>query len=386
MLTKENSTSYLKDLTAFETIWHHVPELQNWSSSSWWFFLFMPKQEEGFGPKQMMFTYASRVGKGIRVSTDPSRANDNWQPGIKLPRKVTNGIDKFWTTVVGWINDGNQVHEEIVHEPALATLNAEGYLEAWTKEGYGARIESYPEKKHGIKGYFKGRNGSADFIIWSEKEDLIHAPRVSDIRTKFGGTHLVAWPKFRFKGTFMSPSGTEELEGIGYFQRVCMNIPMFPWKWIYTVFEDGSVFSSFGPYIGLQILRRNNWWFPSFIESATKNIFNTGYFYNNKTGETTQFQKISVNAFVNSSPNPVFTVSAKNKKGDFIEFLAKSHGRAQFLLDKSILGGIWHSRLNYNEFMFKVEGLKGSINNQPVTKETFGQGWGNHEYTWNFSL
>ncbi len=335
----------------------------------------------------MMFTFASRVGKGIRVSTDPKKAGDNWQPGIKHPRKVVDGIDKFWTTVVGWINDGTQVHEEIVHEPALAILDATGSLEAWSDDGYGARIEREPNLPNGIKGIFKGRKGKADFVIWSEKEnDPIYAPRVEDIRTKFGGTHLVAWPKFNFKGEFSSPSGTEILEGVGYFQRVCMNIPMFPWKWIYTVFEDGSIFSSFGPYLGLQIFRRNNWWLPPSLESATKNIFNSGYFFDNQTGEMTKFHKISVRAFVKEKPFPRFTVKAKNKQGEYIQFLAEAHGRAQFLLDKSILGGIWHSRHNYNEFMFKVRNLKGVVKGKEISKKTVGQGWGNHEYTWNFSL
>ncbi len=335
----------------------------------------------------MMFTFASRVGRSIRVSSHPSKAKNNWQPGVQLPRKVVNGIDKFWTTVVGWINDGKEVHEEIVHQPALATLDAKGSLEAWSKEGFGARIEAHPNLPDGIKGHFKGKRGSAEFVVWSEKQhDPVHAPRVADIRTKFGGTHLVAWPKFNFKGEFSSPSGKEVLEGVGYFQRVCMNIPMFPWKWIYTVFEDGSIFSSFGPYVGLQILRRNNWWFPKSLESATKNIFNTGYFYDNQTGEMTSFQKISVRAFVGEKPFPKFTVQAKNKAGDHINFVANAHGRAQFLLDKSILGGIWHSRHNYNEFMFKVTHLKGKVGNKIISRGTVGQGWGNHEYTWNFSL
>ncbi len=382
----KKDTSYLKSLSPFETIWYHVPELQNWSSSSWWFFLLFPKQKEGYGPKQMMFTFASRVGKEIRVSTSPSRALNNWQPGIPLPRSVKNGTDEFWTTVVGWINDGHQVHEEIVHQPARAVLKNSGSLKAWAKNGFGGEIKINPELTYGIDAHFKGKKGEAKFTVWKVDNEPMTEPHVSDIRTKFGGTHLVAWRKFNFKGTFASPSGTEELEGIGYFQRVCMNIPMFPWKWIFTYFEDGSIFSLFGPYLGLQMFRRGNKWLPPFLERVTSSFAIPGYFYDAKTQKITSFPKSRIQAFVDRGKYPIFTVKAWNNEGDNISFIANAYGHAQFLLDRRILKRMWISRLNYNEFMYKVEKLSGKIGGRVISKQTVGQGWGNHEYTWGFSL
>ncbi len=333
----------------------------------------------------MMFTFASRVGNEIRVSPSVDQARDNWQKGVHLPRKEINGIDRFWTTVVGWIHDGKQVHDAIVHQPALATLSRQGSLEAW-QDGYGATIQRNFERNNGIDAHFKGKRGHAEFTVWSDSDNINEQPVFSDIQTKFGGTNLVAWRQLHFEGEFSSPSGTEKLEGLGYFQRVCMNIPMFPWKWFYTVFEDGSIYSSFGPYLGFQMFRRGDKFLPRTFERVTSHLGTTSYFYDAQTGEIENFERYRLQAFPRKGTFPWFTVEAWNRKGNFIKFIANAHGHAQFLLDRRVVKRLWISRFNYNEFMFKVEKLQGKIGQKTLNKQTLGQGWGNHEYTWGFSL
>ena len=75
-----------------------MPEMQNRNSSSWWFYLMFPKTDEGYGPRQLMYAIATRVGERIRV-------NDIWLPGMDLKRPIVDGVDKFYSMNVGWYGD-----------------------------------------------------------------------------------------------------------------------------------------------------------------------------------------------------------------------------------------------------------------------------------------
>ena len=69
----------------FDLIWSQMPEMQHRTSSSWWFFLLCPKEESGYGPRQLMFSIATRAGKQIRI-------NGSWLPGLDLNRQIENGV------------------------------------------------------------------------------------------------------------------------------------------------------------------------------------------------------------------------------------------------------------------------------------------------------
>src|SRR5690554_6745639 len=89
------SGSWIKYRRAFDLIWTQMPERQKRTSSSWWFFLLFPRDEEGYGRRQLMFTIASRVGRQICI-------NDVELPGIDLKRQVEDGLDRFHAMAVGW--------------------------------------------------------------------------------------------------------------------------------------------------------------------------------------------------------------------------------------------------------------------------------------------
>lgn len=387
---------------AFRQIWTQRQELQNWSSSSWWFFVLLPKQEDGYGPKQMMFTFASRSGELIKV-------NQTWQPGFEKNRQ-TSPIDQFMTTVVGWINDGTEVHEEIVHQPALATLDGQR-LHAWVMQEdgtrYGAEIQATCEFE--IQAHFNGPKGYAKFKVWSHPEDYISLPKISDIRGpahgRLGGTHLVAWRKLNFKGEFKHPNGLEELEGVGYFQRVCMNVPMFPWKWVWVVFDDQyfededykekhpnqiSMFSCFVPYFGLQNFRRSDSFFSPWLERMVKPIIPTAYFNFADSDDEIVFDTVEViilddNGTIDRK-KPKLYIHAQSENGDYLKMIIQAHAHAQFLLDRRVIARIWQTMYNYNEFPIKVLKMRGKIGDRVLSKGTLGQGWGNLEYTWGMSL
>ena len=376
-------TSYINKMRPYEQIWQHIQELQNWSSSSWWFFVLLPKRGDGYGPGQYMFTFASRAGEIYAV-------NRVWQKGMDVHRPVSHTVDRFMTTAVGWINHGNEVHEEIVLQPVEATLDANGSLRAWAEqengEIHGGEIISRDDDHHTTDVFFKGKRGHAKFTAWAESEWEYDRPSISDVRSKMGGVHLVAWRKLNFKGEFKSPEKTEQVEGVGYFQRVCMNVPMFPWFWNYTIFEDGSLFSAFQPYVGLQLFRKGTWYFKNKTERAFVVPMSSSYFADHKSKETIVFNHTQVKPIIGKGEHPWFEVRSKNDKGDYIQILFSSYGHAQFLLDRRMILALLESRFNYNEFMIKVERIEGRINGSPLPKAQIGQGWGNMEYTWGISL
>jgi hypothetical protein len=372
---------------AFKDIWRHHPELQNWSSSSWWFFLLLPKQEQGYGPKQMMFTFASRVGELIKV-------NQTWQKGIDPDRKLGK-TEEFMTTVVGWVNDGKNGCEHVVDQAALAKLSyANQSLQAWSEDdngfSYGGGIKAINSSSFEIEAHFKGRKGEGRFNIWSAGDSEIDTPQIFDFRGpvqgKLGGTQLVAWRRFEFSGEFTSPSGTEEHSGIGYFQRVLMNVPMFPWKWAFMVFENGSTFSAFIPYFGLQLLRRGDKFFKQVLERMVLPIAPGAYFYDTESGVSTIFDTSTILPVFNESEYPNFLLECKSKNGDFIRMKLESHSHAQFLLDRRIVKFLYQSAFNYNEYLYKVTKIQGSIDGVPFNKSKYGQAWGNMEYTWGMSI
>lgn len=372
----------------FKEIWRQHPEWQNWSSSSWWFFLFLPKQENGYGPKQMMFAFASRKGEKVRF-------DHKWHKGLDSERDLGEK-EQYMTTISGWINDGKKVHDRVILETIEATLSyKEQFLEAWEekKDGskYGARIERSKNTDHkfGIDGEIIGERGGAKFSIWNSGNDNLENPQIVTMAPKnwkFGGVQYIPWRRFAFQGEFTSPDGTEQLEGIGYFQRVLMNIPMFPWSWCYIVFEDGSIYSSFMINLGLHNLNRKKGHYRQSIERFKYHVKPRSFYYNPNTGKTFHFDKSKTIPIMHEEGNPDFFIEAKMENGDFLRLKLLSHGHTQFSIDRKILKELMTSKYVYNEYMVKVSKVIGKLDGKKFNTQIHGQGWGNIEYTHGMSL
>ena len=369
----------------FNLKWSQMPERQRRTSSSWWFFLLFPKDGEGYGPRQLMFTIASRVGQQIRIS-------DVWLPGIDLKRQIEDGNDSFHAIAVGWYCDGKQVYEDIVKETAEATLSRAGFIQCWAEHEDGPRgLEFCASSNHslGLAARIKGEKAEARFEAWGDLNSRSSAPHEAvDIDTFLGGTHFIAWRRMHFKGEFDLPvTGRETLEGICYFQRVCLNVPTFPWKWIWVLFPDGSLFSAFVPYIGLQLLRKGYTFFRSnVLEQATLPILPAGFWHGPGPSEEVLFNKASITPVLGEGPHPTFNITASNKQGDTLNFLAVPYGHTRYYVDRPLLGGRLASHWNYNEYMVRLERLDGCIQGKPISAGTTGQGFGSLEYTWGLGL
>jgi len=380
-----DKTSPAEQKRVFDLIWSQMPHMQNRMSSSWWFFLLFPKGEEGYGPKQIMYSIVSRAGDSIRV-------NGVQLPGINIKRPISDGSDIFDVMNVGWYCDGEQVYEDLVKQPAVATLSSAGSIQAWTKQPngdqHGSEIRVSASDPLALEAHFKGVNGEARFTTWGDLHTVDTSPDESlNIDTPVGGTHFIAWRLINFKGEFSSPAGSEQLEGLGYFQRVCLNVPTFPWKWIWALFEDGTLFSSYVPYIGPQLFRKGYRFFGSeWLERRTISIAPNAFIDFAGASDRLLFDKARITPIFGDGPHPNFAVHAQFKNGDFIRFRADSYGHARQYLDRPVLNKRVNTHWSYNEYMFRMRELSGRIGDKIINKQTMGNGFGSLEYAWGMGL
>ena len=366
--------------TVFNRIWRQYPDQQNQFSSSWWWFILFPEGEEGYGPQQLMFSIAARAGDRVRV-------NDIPMTGFDPDREIEDGVDTFKAISVGWYGDDEQVHEGLINQPATAKLSQDGSIEAWadTDDGRrGSEIRASTDRELGLEAEFVGENGSADFRAWGELENRVDSPvqSVDDF-----STDLVAWRRMQFEGEFDLPGGTKQLEGLCYFQRVCLDVPLFPWKWVWAVFPDGTAFSAFVPFVGPQLFRRGYRFFDSTrLERATVPIRHSGL-WDSATGEKViSFDSATVEPVFDGSEHPQFEVTVSDDAGNRVGFRAASYGHARNYIERPLLGGRFDSHWSYNEYLFRTENLRGRIDGEPLSDATMGQGFGTLEYACGLSL
>lgn len=366
----------------FDQIWWQIPERQNRASSSWWFFILFPKGNEGYGPKQLMFSIASRVGEHICF-------NGDWMPGMDLHRSIEDGIDEFNAVSFGWYGDEEQVQEDIVKQHANATLSREEQrLTAWSEQDDGTRrgseITSSTDHSLGLDAHFIGDDGEARFEVWGDRESPMTAPRAD---TFIGGTQNLAWPRMRFKGDFDLPGGRQTLEGLGYFQRVRLNLPLFPWKWFCMFFPDGTALTVFVPYLGPQLFRNGHRFFQSGkLERATISLRQAGQWEWGDSGKQTLFDTARVEPVLDSGSHPRFAVHVRNKQDDFVKFVATPYNHVRNYIDHPFLHGLAKSHYTHNEYLFRTEKLEGRVGGRKVTEKMMGRGFGNLEYTWGLGL
>jgi hypothetical protein len=367
-----------------DLIWTQLPERQNRNASSWWFFLLFPEQEAGYGPKQMMFTLASRAGDSICV-------NGVWQPGLDLKRPIGAEEERFNTLAFGWIHDGERMHEGIVYQPVTATLSKKGYVGGWAsgdgRKRYGGEIRPGDAGPFSLEARFEGEKGYGRFTVWGDERAPTTSPiEAIDLATPLGGANMIAWRRLSFRGEFCSPAGVEQLQGIGYFQRVSLNAPGFPWKWIWAAFADQSIFTGFVPYAGLQLFRKGDWFFSNFLETKTVGILPGAFFVWGDSLEIVHFNRVRVTPHIQRGRYPEFAVECRSPANDFIRYRIEPYGHAQLKLERRLLKGLWTSSFNYNEYMFRVKDLSGVIGGRDLIEANLGNGFGNIEYTWGLGL
>ena len=209
----------------FDRIWWQWPERQNRSSSSWWFFILFPADEDGYGPRQLMFVILSRMSERIRV-------NDVVMPGMDIDRPIEDGVDRFNALSLGWYADGREVHHPIVCLPATTTLSREGLIVGWADQDgarRGGEIRASADRSLGLDAQFVGDGGAARFEAWGELDCPVTSPAQEiDVDTVAGNIHLVSWRRLQFEGQFELPGGRERLRGLATSSGSVSTFRSFP--------------------------------------------------------------------------------------------------------------------------------------------------------------
>lgn len=373
---------------AYSQIWDWYPEKTNPFSSLWWFFLLLPRNEDGsYGPKQIMFVLVSAAGERVQV-------NGMEHGGLPLRNGTGTGpadreqpIDSY---ALGWMTDGQRMYDKLIEERIVSRLALGQSIHAWNEHGYGGEIVRSDEHNgsapFATDARFCGKQGDGQFRVWGDPASEISSPSVNTIDTPLGGADALAWRHLQFEGEFTTPSGTEALSGIGYFQRICLNILPFPWKWIWAAFADGSIFSCFIPYVGPHLMRRGDRLYPQWLENLAVPIMPSGYFSRAGTLETTQFKTVRVGVRSQRDTHPQFIVYCAAENGDFLSYRLLPYAHNQVILERPQLQRRWWSLYNYNEYVFRTADLTGQIGGKPLDARRMSPGYGNLEYTWGLGL
>lgn len=369
---------------AFSKIWDWFPEKTNPFSSLWWFFLLLPKNEDGsYGPKQIMFVLVSCAGERVRVNgTEHGGLPLKSAAGLR-PADREQPIDSY---ALGWMYDGQRMYDKLLDETVVAQLARGQSIEAWNDQGYGGEIVPSNGRPFAVDARFCGREGGGQFQAWGDPASEVSLPTESPVDTPLGGANTLAWRHIQFEGEFTAPSGTASLSGIGYFQRICLNILPFPWKWIWAAFADGSIFSCFIPYVGPHLLRRGNRLFPAWLENLAVPIVPSGYFCRAGSLETTTFKTVRLGVDPQNGSYPQFTAYCEAENGDFISYRLLPYAHNQVVLERRKMGLRWLSLYNYNEYVFRTADLTGRIGGKSLDVKGMSPGYGNLEYTWGVGL
>jgi hypothetical protein len=369
-----------KNDAALASIWEWYPEKLTRFSSLWWFFLLFP-QEKGasgaaaYGPRQIMLAIASRVGDKVTID---GTTHDGLRPQPM--------VSPFPAYTLAWIYSGQKMHSRVVHQAGTAQVRPGEMIQSWTAGGVGSEIRLSPNRPLAVSARFQGPLGGGEFEAWGDSRSEITMPFRVQRASHFGGADVVAWRRLEFAGSFSTPEGHETLSGMGYFQRVCLDIVPFPWKWVWALFADGSVLSCFIPYLGLHLLRRGNRFFNGHLENLTRPLQPSAYFWDAATGKLVSFApqiKVVPQA---GGALPCFLIHCQAAGGDYLQCEARPYAHHQVLIERPMLRGLWQSCYNYNEYLFSTDGLTGRLNRQRLDEDRYGRGFGNLEYTWGLGL
>lgn len=360
-----------------------MPERQNRHATAWWYYLLFPKQKGGYGPKQMMLGVASMAGK-IRV-------NQQFDfEGFDHRTQPTGPEERFSAMTLGWAHDGETLHHGIYNTLGQGRLSADGFVESWSEDAtpLGGRIEADPERPFGLKSTFRGPGGTVAMRSWGDPGASIRTVEETiRAETPLGNYHALAHEYCNWEGTFTHPGGTEQLEGIGTFHRVCINHPWGPWKWLYVAFADGSIFSCYVPYAGPHLFRKSAKLYPKWLEKAVVPLMQMGLFVPADTHETLRFDRVRMTPVLDGGPHPrLFQIECQAANGDHLAFEAMPYDQTLFTMERPPEPLRWKPRYYYNEYCVRTRNLRGRLRGQPLDLAALGTGYGNAEYTWGLAF
>jgi hypothetical protein len=140
------------------------------------------------------------------------------------------------------------------------------------------------------------------------------------------------------------------------------------------------------PFVGPQLFRRGYDFFDSTtLERLTIPLKEVG-FWNWGSGGHVEFDRITIEPILDAGEHPDFDVRVETDDGDYVSFVARTHGHTRNHLERERLGGRFESHWSYNEYLFRMTGLAGRIEGELIDEELLGAGFGTLEYSTGLGL
>ena len=356
----------------FQKIWDSYSHRQNRFSSYWWFFLLFPEGENCYGAEQLMVVLAGNTKKKFKF---------NGEYAEPMNTSVEEDKEQFNAAISGWYSNEEEV-VELINDNSRAELSPHGLLDTskHSENDDGLRIKSRSENE-GFDVKLRNDETHLEFQSYPKIEEDEWPKEALDTQKLGLGANLINWSNKKFEGNLRIDGEPREIEGIGYFQRVSLDVPGMPWKWIHTVFPNGDIFIGFIPFIGPHILRKKYKFFQSeALENISYPVKATGTWIKGETGETVKFDKTRIRVQPKNDGHPKFKVKATKKGEGKMEFTVNTRNHIENNVKSPILKGLTHSRYTYNEYTFSVENFNTTI--KDIEVENPENGHGNIEYSY----
>ena len=181
----------------------------------------------------------------------------------------------------------------------------------------------------------------------------------------------------------------EVMEGTGYFQKVSVQAPSFPWFWGMLHFDDGSYLDWFMPHVTPMWSARDDepWRLRDFFRSPN---IGTGVFHDRKTGNTQNFNNCTVELSKQNSPDalkdengkplPEFLVKVWNEESS-ANIRVRAVSRARWVFDQPTRAS-WVRHLTYNEYPLEVISINYEDSEGSRNESDYEWIHGNAEHAW----
>ena len=386
----------------YSSLWRldMMPSLPRLSWWWWWVIIFIPDPDNPGRSRQLMVLWSSKETPAIRV-------NDHWwKPGSRM-RVDEHGGHVVPGMVCSWWFDGQNMHEPlIIRECKMVSIDDKHPL--WPEEGQGhgsGAVVPLVDEDLSL-GMTKGNKKFWLNLTSDKKAQLNGAPKsiTAELTPWWGPPSRLTYKNnvffsdmgydiLRVQGTKASiVIDDEKFEGTGYFQKVSVQAPTFPWFWGMLHFDDGSYLDWFMPHISFSCLNLNDK--PWKLRDIFRNPkIGTGIFHDAKRDRTEEFKKCTVelikpdssdeNLFDNDGNSlPKFRVSVWNERTQ-IALEVRAVSRAKWTFDQPTRAGMV-SHLTYNEYPLQL--LKIVIKDENGTRTKSDYAWihGDAEHSWGF--
>ena len=383
----------------FSSLWRLdvMPPIRRLSWWWWWALILIPDAENPGRSKQLMVLWSTKETPAIRVS------GHWWKPGGRMFVDEDGG-HVIPGMVCAWWFDGEKMFEPLVkRECRMASISDTHPL--WPGEGKGegagAVVPLTDEDMSigmapGNKSFWINLSSDEEAISegapakfkaeltpwWGPPSELTYRNNVYFLGMGYDILRLQATKcKLLVDG--------EVMEGTGYFQKVSVQAPSFPWFWGMLHFDDGSYLDWFMPHVTPMWSARDDepWRLRDFFR--TPNI-GTGVFHDRKTGKTQNFDNCTVELSKQNSPDalkdekgkplPEFLVRVWNEDSS-AKIRVRAVSRARWVFDQPTRAS-WVSHLTYNEYPLEVISINYEDSEGSRNEGDYQWIHGNAEHAW----